>query len=330
MIENSQHGLTLLAPDHEVVATREEHHQQALAPWAPRGDGRPRRVAVELRFARITHGSHAGRSGLEILLEGQRVGELTLRMSERYAPHVEQVQRRGGRAGCVAMVIHGRRGVEVELRLPDAAAVPAPLPRPVPVPGPSTRPVPSGPGAGGRGAGGRGPNGPGGGPTPRRNRKPLWVGAGVATALLVIGMNVGSSNEAVPAAAPTIDTATTTTRSTVVAPLTADAAATSTPSAPRPVAPAAAATTSRRTAAPAESPESPPRAAPQPAARPAPTTAPEPDPEPEAQPEPEPDNVYYANCAAVRAAGRAPIRVGDPGYSRDLDRDGDGQGCGGD
>lgn len=39
---------------------------------------------------------------------------------------------------------------------------------------------------------------------------------------------------------------------------------------------------------------------------------------------------YYANCDAVRAAGAAPIRRGDPGYSRRLDRDGDGEGCGGD
>lgn len=37
--------------------------------------------------------------------------------------------------------------------------------------------------------------------------------------------------------------------------------------------------------------------------------------------------VYYANCAAVRAAGADPIRVGEPGYSRKLDRDGDGIAC---
>ncbi|WP_427135797.1 GmrSD restriction endonuclease domain-containing protein [Pseudarthrobacter sp. S9] len=36
---------------------------------------------------------------------------------------------------------------------------------------------------------------------------------------------------------------------------------------------------------------------------------------------------YYANCAAVRAAGAAPIHVGQPGYSSKLDRDGDGVGC---
>jgi hypothetical protein len=38
-------------------------------------------------------------------------------------------------------------------------------------------------------------------------------------------------------------------------------------------------------------------------------------------------SVYYANCAAVRAAGKAPLHRGEPGYSRKLDRDGDGVAC---
>ena len=39
------------------------------------------------------------------------------------------------------------------------------------------------------------------------------------------------------------------------------------------------------------------------------------------------NDVYYANCAAARAAGAAPIHAGQPGYSRKLDRDGDGVAC---
>ncbi|WP_213982539.1 excalibur calcium-binding domain-containing protein [Sphingomonas sp. dw_22] len=39
------------------------------------------------------------------------------------------------------------------------------------------------------------------------------------------------------------------------------------------------------------------------------------------------DGAYYPNCAAARAAGAAPIRRGDPGYSGRLDRDGDGVAC---
>lgn len=35
----------------------------------------------------------------------------------------------------------------------------------------------------------------------------------------------------------------------------------------------------------------------------------------------------FANCAAARAAGAAPVRRGDPGYGPRLDRDGDGVGC---
>ena len=52
------------------------------------------------------------------------------------------------------------------------------------------------------------------------------------------------------------------------------------------------------------------------------TPAPRPVPEPQA-----PSYVYYANCAAVRAAGASPLYAGQPGYSRKLDRDGDGVAC---
>lgn len=36
---------------------------------------------------------------------------------------------------------------------------------------------------------------------------------------------------------------------------------------------------------------------------------------------------YYPNCDAARAAGVAPIRIGEPGYRQQLDRDGDGWAC---
>src|SRR5687768_345319 len=38
-------------------------------------------------------------------------------------------------------------------------------------------------------------------------------------------------------------------------------------------------------------------------------------------------SAFYASCSAARAAGAAPVRRGDPGYSAKLDRDGDGVGC---
>ena len=36
---------------------------------------------------------------------------------------------------------------------------------------------------------------------------------------------------------------------------------------------------------------------------------------------------YYSNCSQARAAGATPIREGEAGYSRRLDRDGDGVAC---
>lgn len=40
-----------------------------------------------------------------------------------------------------------------------------------------------------------------------------------------------------------------------------------------------------------------------------------------------PKVVFYKNCAEVRAAGKAPIYAGQPGYSLHLDRDKDGIAC---
>ncbi|MGH3544338.1 MAG: thermonuclease family protein [Mycobacteriales bacterium] len=68
-----------------------------------------------------------------------------------------------------------------------------------------------------------------------------------------------------------------------------------------------------------------PQAAPQPAPEPAPKPAPRPKPKPAA-----PDSggsAYYKNCDAARAAGAAPVRRGEPGYGKHLDRDGNGVGC---
>ncbi|WP_233492218.1 excalibur calcium-binding domain-containing protein [Blastococcus sp. TF02A-30] len=57
------------------------------------------------------------------------------------------------------------------------------------------------------------------------------------------------------------------------------------------------------------------------APKPAPRAAPVP-----AAPAPQ-ASTYYDNCTAARNAGAAPVRAGQPGYGRHLDRDGDGVGC---
>ena len=42
---------------------------------------------------------------------------------------------------------------------------------------------------------------------------------------------------------------------------------------------------------------------------------------------PDGGSVYYKSCSAARAAGAAPLRVGEPGYRAGLDRDRDGVAC---
>jgi hypothetical protein len=62
---------------------------------------------------------------------------------------------------------------------------------------------------------------------------------------------------------------------------------------------------------------------------PPPVSAPDPDPDPPSVPDvaEQPSVAPYPNCDAVRAAGADPISAGEPGWSPDLDRDGDGVAC---
>jgi len=38
-------------------------------------------------------------------------------------------------------------------------------------------------------------------------------------------------------------------------------------------------------------------------------------------------SVHYSGCDEVRAAGKAPLRAGEPGYRPEMDDDGDGIAC---
>jgi Protein of unknown function (DUF1524)/Excalibur calcium-binding domain len=106
-----------------------------------------------------------------------------------------------------------------------------------------------------------------------------------------------------------------------VAPAPAPAAAEPAPvvAAPAPAAPAPA----PAVVAPAPAPAAP--AAPAPVAvAPAPVA---PAPVVPAPAAPAPAAAYYANCAAAKAAGAAPLYAGSPGYRAGLDRDSDGVAC---
>ncbi len=123
----------MLDGERSVVVTGEEHHQDVLWCYQPER-GRSRRVVIEL----VPIGPR-----LEARLDGQRVGELTALMSQRYGQTVDSVLRRGGRPGCIGRVVLGKRGVEVELRLPAVNAAGGPPTEQLPVIRPIAAAVPA-------------------------------------------------------------------------------------------------------------------------------------------------------------------------------------------
>ena len=129
--------LVLLAAERAVTVTREEHHQDVLS-------GRTGRAVVELRPCTIASGKHAGQDGLEVVLDGRRVGELTRLMAQRYRPMVDHLTAGGYRAGCEAFLQDDARGTQVELRLPAGPRTAGSGRRPRSVrPGPAPSPTTS-------------------------------------------------------------------------------------------------------------------------------------------------------------------------------------------
>lgn len=117
MVENSTAGLVMVGGDAPVTVTREEHHQDVLAGYAP-APGGERRVAVELTWCAIRSGKYKGQRAIEVRLDGRRAGELTYLMSQRYGPLVAHLNTHASRAGCEAVVTRDAKGLQLSLRLP--------------------------------------------------------------------------------------------------------------------------------------------------------------------------------------------------------------------
>jgi hypothetical protein len=177
----------MLSGEVDVIVTHEEHHQGALAHYRVAAGGQ-RLVAVELAWCRIRSGKYRGQPAIEVRLDGQRVGELTYLMSQRYAGLVRQVQAHSGRPGCEARIQLGARGLEVVLRLPRQTTGVLPMPA---VPKPRAR-----------------------------SRRPLWIAAAVVGVILLGAAISNASNDRQSAANPPLDTSTAAPASTTVPELT--------------------------------------------------------------------------------------------------------------
>lgn len=99
--------------------TGEERHQETLA--RHHSTARPlTRVAADLASSSVSRGKHQGAYAVEVRLDGERVGELTAAMSARYKHLVVAQESNGSGATCEAVITHGERGFQIDLRLPNA------------------------------------------------------------------------------------------------------------------------------------------------------------------------------------------------------------------
>ncbi|SES22288.1 hypothetical protein [Lentzea albida] len=106
-----------LPAEQQVAVVGEQVHQHVLHRVV---NGRtPAHVIAELRDCRIVRGSHIGEHTLEVLLEGESVGQLTYAMGLRYCDMAQEWRARTGRALCEAVITNeGTRGLQANLLLP--------------------------------------------------------------------------------------------------------------------------------------------------------------------------------------------------------------------
>jgi hypothetical protein len=103
--------------EHQVTVTDQDAHQLVLHRVV---NGRtPVHVIAELRDCRIATGTHVGEHTLEVLLEGELIGQLSYAMGLRYCEMAQEWRTRTGRALCEAVITNeGTRGLQAKLLLP--------------------------------------------------------------------------------------------------------------------------------------------------------------------------------------------------------------------
>jgi DNA polymerase-3 subunit epsilon len=119
LLENLVGEIDLLEPERHVTVTREESHQETLARHHLTTRSLTR-VAAELVSSSMSHGKYKDAYAVEVRLGGERVGELTAGMSTRYKHLVVASEEGGNCVTCEAVITHGERGFQIDLRLPNA------------------------------------------------------------------------------------------------------------------------------------------------------------------------------------------------------------------
>lgn len=114
----SADGLHMLPAEHLMTVTGEEEHQDVLEEIPDRGGPVMLPVVATLHACTIPRGKYTGETGVEVRLEGQRIGELTKHQADRHLPTIGSLIETGRVPGGDGTLYPTGQGRQVELRLP--------------------------------------------------------------------------------------------------------------------------------------------------------------------------------------------------------------------
>jgi hypothetical protein len=119
-VTRAPEGSVPLSPEWSTTVTGEEDHQDVLRELAPAGTDPVRWETATLGFCPIAKGKYAGEQAIEVRLGGERVGQLTRAMSERYEKLVSDALDAGKTPICKASLFSTRdKGVQVQIMMPE-------------------------------------------------------------------------------------------------------------------------------------------------------------------------------------------------------------------
>lgn len=100
------------------TVTGEELHQEILEPYAQQDHDSMAYIFATLGLCEITNGKYKGQQALEVRVNGQRVGQLTYAMTQRYRPAVE-ASLSAGHVVVVSAMLRREDKIEVYLLMPE-------------------------------------------------------------------------------------------------------------------------------------------------------------------------------------------------------------------
>jgi len=106
----------IAVPDVSVAVTGEQRHQDVLVKYAPQS-GSKSHVLCHDGHLRDCGGKYAGETAVEVLVSGQRIGQLTRAQSVKYQALLDGMLAAGEVLACEGLVSVDAKGRQVSLRL---------------------------------------------------------------------------------------------------------------------------------------------------------------------------------------------------------------------